>query len=235
MSDFLSTKTPCASDPELFFPVAGEGTPVGDLQRAEAKDLCYTCPVASACLTWALESGQEYGVWGGMTEGERRALKRRKADPIPGPVAHAIEASHNGYGEKVTTLHTTTCKHVRRLSAERKRPVCADEVTAVWAAAFGGERGARFCRACKPWRAIPGLHEAEELYRPLPSNNDGGEVCGRCGHRSVSCVKCGAEHPRLGGRIYGVPYCHTHVEQPSCYTQELHERSMSAQRKTRVS
>ncbi|GAB3684674.1 hypothetical protein GCM10027597_34090 [Saccharopolyspora tripterygii] len=64
-------------DPELFFPVGNSGPAV--LQIAEAKAVCRRCPVASQCLAWALESGQDAGVWGGMSEDERRALKRRNA------------------------------------------------------------------------------------------------------------------------------------------------------------
>ena len=64
-------------DPELFFPVGTSGPAL--LQIAEAKSVCRRCPVVSECLTWALESGQDAGVWGGMSEDERRALKRRNA------------------------------------------------------------------------------------------------------------------------------------------------------------
>jgi WhiB family redox-sensing transcriptional regulator len=62
-------------DPELFFPVGNSGPSLH--QISEAKAVCRRCPVASSCLTWALESGQDAGVWGGMSEDERRALKRR--------------------------------------------------------------------------------------------------------------------------------------------------------------
>ena len=58
-------------DPELFFPVGTSGPAL--LQIAEAKSVCRRCPVVSECLTWALESGQDAGVWGGMSEDERRA------------------------------------------------------------------------------------------------------------------------------------------------------------------
>jgi len=61
-------------DPELFFPVGNSGPSLH--QISEAKAVCRRCPVASSCLTWALESGQDAGVWGGMPEDERRALKR---------------------------------------------------------------------------------------------------------------------------------------------------------------
>jgi len=64
-------------DPELFFPVGNSGPAL--LQIAEAKTVCRRCPVVSDCLAWALESGQDAGVWGGMSEDERRALKRRNA------------------------------------------------------------------------------------------------------------------------------------------------------------
>lgn len=64
-------------DPELFFPVGSGGPPLQ--QIAEAKAVCRRCEVASECLAWALETGQDAGVWGGMTEDERRALRRRNA------------------------------------------------------------------------------------------------------------------------------------------------------------
>lgn len=64
-------------EPELFFPVGNSGPALQ--QIAEAKSVCRRCPVVSDCLTWALESGQDAGVWGGMSEEERRFLKRRQA------------------------------------------------------------------------------------------------------------------------------------------------------------
>ncbi|MBV2362690.1 WhiB family transcriptional regulator [Streptomonospora nanhaiensis] len=63
-------------DPELFFPIGNSGPAV--LQIEEAKAVCRSCPVSAACLRWALETGQDGGVWGGMSEDERRALKRRR-------------------------------------------------------------------------------------------------------------------------------------------------------------
>jgi WhiB family redox-sensing transcriptional regulator len=60
------------SDPELFFPV-GNVTEAID----KAKAVCAKCRVAEQCLKYALDSKQDSGIWGGMTEDERRALKRR--------------------------------------------------------------------------------------------------------------------------------------------------------------
>ncbi|HEY9523415.1 MAG TPA: WhiB family transcriptional regulator [Thermopolyspora sp.] len=62
-------------DPELFFPIGNTGPAL--LQIEEAKEVCRRCPVMESCLKWALESGQDAGVWGGLSEDERRALKRR--------------------------------------------------------------------------------------------------------------------------------------------------------------
>ena len=62
-------------DPELFFPIGNTGPAL--IQIDEAKDVCQRCSVTDDCLTWALETGQDNGVWGGLSEDERRALKRR--------------------------------------------------------------------------------------------------------------------------------------------------------------
>jgi WhiB family redox-sensing transcriptional regulator len=64
-------------DPELFFPIGNTGPAL--LQIDEAKQVCHRCPVMEPCLEWAVESGQDAGVWGGMSEDERRAYKRRAA------------------------------------------------------------------------------------------------------------------------------------------------------------
>ena len=64
-------------DPELFFPIGNTGPAL--LQIEEARAVCRRCEVVDSCLAWALESGQDAGVCGGMSEDERRALKRRSA------------------------------------------------------------------------------------------------------------------------------------------------------------
>jgi WhiB family transcriptional regulator, redox-sensing transcriptional regulator len=51
----------------------------GAAQR-EAKLVCFGCPVRTECLAEALDHRIEFGVWGGMTERERRALLRRRPD-----------------------------------------------------------------------------------------------------------------------------------------------------------
>ncbi|MCX4919946.1 WhiB family transcriptional regulator [Streptomyces sp. NBC_00687] len=64
-------------DPELFFPIGNTGPAL--LQIEEAKSVCRRCPVMEQCLRWALDSGNDEGVWGGLSEDERRSLKRRAA------------------------------------------------------------------------------------------------------------------------------------------------------------
>jgi WhiB family redox-sensing transcriptional regulator len=63
-------------DPELFFPLGTTGPAAA--QIAAAKTICMHCPVRMECLEWAMASGQDCGVWGGMSEEERRALKRAR-------------------------------------------------------------------------------------------------------------------------------------------------------------
>ncbi|MGH3921683.1 MAG: WhiB family transcriptional regulator [Pseudonocardiaceae bacterium] len=62
-------------DSELFFPIGTTGPALDQAERAKA--VCAGCPVSSQCLEFAMSTGQN-GVWGGLTEDERRALRRRR-------------------------------------------------------------------------------------------------------------------------------------------------------------
>lgn len=67
----------CAStDPELFFQ-SGLTDP-GKAATRTAKVICFSCPVMEACGQWALETREPFGVFGGMTDGERRKILRRR-------------------------------------------------------------------------------------------------------------------------------------------------------------
>jgi WhiB family transcriptional regulator, redox-sensing transcriptional regulator len=75
-SDEWRSRSACrAEDPELFFPAARSLTVF--VQLARAKAVCGRCPVAWECLRYALATGQQHGVWGGKSEEERKALRRR--------------------------------------------------------------------------------------------------------------------------------------------------------------
>lgn len=61
----------CAqTDPEAFFPEKGGST-------REAKKVCTGCEVRAECLEYALAHDERFGIWGGLSERERRKLKRR--------------------------------------------------------------------------------------------------------------------------------------------------------------
>ena len=63
----------CAqTDPEAFFPEKGGST-------REAKRVCLSCDVRSECLEYALANGEKFGIWGGLSERERRRLRRQRA------------------------------------------------------------------------------------------------------------------------------------------------------------
>jgi WhiB family redox-sensing transcriptional regulator len=66
----------CASYPaEVFFPPSDAPSAAN-----AAKAICAGCPVREECLSFALETAQAEGVWGGMDAGERRRLRRRLRD-----------------------------------------------------------------------------------------------------------------------------------------------------------
>ena len=59
-------------DPDLFFPERGAST-------REAKEVCRGCVVRDDCLEYALVNGEKFGIWGGMSERERRRIRRQRA------------------------------------------------------------------------------------------------------------------------------------------------------------
>jgi WhiB family redox-sensing transcriptional regulator len=86
LEDFLHIFTPdedvswqhkalCSqTDPEAFFPEKGGST-------KDAKQVCAQCEVRAQCLKWAIDHEERFGIWGGLSERERRRYKRehRKA------------------------------------------------------------------------------------------------------------------------------------------------------------
>lgn len=61
----------CAqTDPEAFFPEKGGST-------REAKRICMACSVRDECLEYALEHDERFGIWGGLSDRERRRLKKQ--------------------------------------------------------------------------------------------------------------------------------------------------------------
>ena len=59
-------------DPDLCFPERGAST-------REAKEVCRGCVVRESCLEYALANGEKFGIWGGLSERERRRLRRQRS------------------------------------------------------------------------------------------------------------------------------------------------------------
>lgn len=86
MSSWREAAACLGMDTDIFFPLEvlggpkrGKGTP-GEKARAEAaKEICARCGVIDSCLDYAIGNGDEFGIWGGTTPGERRNLGRKCA------------------------------------------------------------------------------------------------------------------------------------------------------------
>ncbi len=60
------------ADPDLFFPERGAST-------RTAKSICRECSVRAECLEFAIVSSEKFGIWGGLSERERRKIRRERA------------------------------------------------------------------------------------------------------------------------------------------------------------
>jgi len=69
-TDWMTYANCAGVNPDLFFPARGE--PV-----AEAKAVCAGCQVRHQCLTYALTTREKFGIWGGLSERERRRIRQR--------------------------------------------------------------------------------------------------------------------------------------------------------------
>lgn len=113
-------------DSAIFFP-EGRGGAVA-VQTAQAKRICNRCPVRESCLEWAVETGQAAGVWGGMSEDERRVIIRDRSgqyercidaqelieDRIAGGAKYREVADELGVG------HSAVCRAVKFFRRERE-------------------------------------------------------------------------------------------------------------------
>jgi WhiB family redox-sensing transcriptional regulator len=98
----------CAGvDPDLWFPEKGGST-------AQAKRLCRSCPVRSECLEFALDNDERFGIWGGLSERERRRLAR-----AGGPVLRRCRAGLHVLTPE-NTIGAATCRPCK-LAAEQAR------------------------------------------------------------------------------------------------------------------
>lgn len=110
-------------DPELFFP-----TKTGPDSGWEAKKVCAGCPVRELCLEMALERGEKYGVWGGLSERQRRRIRRSRGLQRPGErsdvlepkfLVHGTESSYSRGGCRCQVCRDGHALYVRERKADR--------------------------------------------------------------------------------------------------------------------
>jgi WhiB family redox-sensing transcriptional regulator len=101
----------CAqTDPEAFFPEKGGST-------RDAKKVCAQCPVVAQCLEYALRTNQRFGIWGGLSERERRKLQGSKKHRNAGK-----DVCINGH--RFTDENTRHGTYVGRDGTRKPRRVC---------------------------------------------------------------------------------------------------------------
>ncbi|MGW1463876.1 WhiB family transcriptional regulator [Streptomyces sp. NPDC002308] len=151
-------------DPDMFFPTGGGGDAKQD--SADAKTVCRTqCPVQAECLQHALDTREPYGVWGGLTETERRRTLRRKD-------AAEDEAKEP---EQPRTLHTAYDSNIRAVSGGHSLwtgpyPVTVDgrrytPTQLAFIVARGREPVGRTASQCGTSGCVTGAHLADEAMR----------------------------------------------------------------------
>lgn len=93
------------ADPDALF--------VQGAAQNRAKAICGGCPVRTECLADALDNRIEFGVWGGMTERERRALLRRRPDVVSW--RRVLEVARDDFGRSIPLPRTS----LRSVPAQR--------------------------------------------------------------------------------------------------------------------
>ncbi|MGW5537312.1 WhiB family transcriptional regulator [Streptomyces sp. NPDC004009] len=93
-SDWRDRAACVGEDPEIFFPLSDLMTPGAEASLARA--ICRRCPVIIDCRTWALDHGEDDGIWGATTAAQRRSIRRAIAEPIPATRRSRDERGESG-------------------------------------------------------------------------------------------------------------------------------------------
>ncbi|WP_443055423.1 WhiB family transcriptional regulator [Streptomyces sp. ISBFB 2968] len=126
-------------DPDLWFAVGH--TPGWQQKTEEAITICGRCPVRPQCLEWALSTDQRSGVWGGLTEQERRAVARDRIDrgrsyELCIDAQEYIEqrlaagATHRVIADELGVGHSAVGRACRFFESERAAQAAGQEVAA---------------------------------------------------------------------------------------------------------
>lgn len=136
MTDGLCRKTGTA----VFFPEGRGAAAAAD--KEQAKEVCGRCPVQQVCLEWAVSTGQSAGIWGGASERERRALRRRRrpAEVQQSSYARCVEeqefieqrvaegASHRTIADELRVCHSAVGRAWRFFQSEKAQAQEQDAV-----------------------------------------------------------------------------------------------------------
>jgi WhiB family redox-sensing transcriptional regulator len=122
-------------DPDLHFP---ESTKSGSRAHFdEAKRVCAGCLVREVCLEWALDTGQNDGVWGAKSPRQRRKMRRPKETSFTFCLSRrawiekqlAAGTSQNEIARRLRVDKNTVAKAIRQFNAEREQAAAAQGVT----------------------------------------------------------------------------------------------------------
>jgi hypothetical protein len=146
-TDWRDTAACLNENPELFFPKGHDGPWL--LIIEEAKAVCRRCPVVEACLAYATEHKVEQGIYGGLTEPERRSLRRsvQRGKTKPHQVSAKVAAARQPDQPKPPTigeyfrLNTETVEGGHRMWTGSKSPSWAGRTYTPKQLAFTVDRG----------------------------------------------------------------------------------------------
>ena len=106
-------------DPDLFFSEHAD-----DVKAA--KQICGTCPVAEQCREHALDTGPEFGIWGGLTPAERRAARAAMppaaAPALPGPAAGYLNLPQGLTRRQAAERLGVSTRTIQRYHAALRQP-----------------------------------------------------------------------------------------------------------------
>lgn len=163
-ADWIDLALCAQTDPEAFFPEKSGST-------REAKKVCLSCEVRDECLRVALDNDERFGIWGGLSERERRKLKKRTATPAPQPTlqpapeeAPAMPTEPLSYVEQIITVMAATEGHPDPV-VRAARKVVANALVALNKTLRG--------EAPTSLAAVPALPEQATKLKAARVNNSG--------------------------------------------------------------
>jgi hypothetical protein len=115
---FFDGVAACAeTDPELWFPEKGGAT-------AAAKRICDGCEIRLSCLQWSIDRREQHGLWGGVSENQRKRLLAGSGQRPVRDINHGTEggmAAHKRRGEVVPESDPCGCRAAARLAEAQRR------------------------------------------------------------------------------------------------------------------